>query len=121
MKGQYATSGEVGNEASTCQKCEAGTFNDEMATTGCKDCPFHTYNEEIGSESSSACIPCPKDSIGRNQTTREQGSPSVEACFAAVESDGVCRSDPAERRVDDVCTLCPRGFYGTGDGTGCVS
>ena len=102
----------------TCEKCKTGKYNDGIGVVECKSCPINTYNPEPGSTSSLLVNPAPKMRMVIPKSP--EGSSRVAACTSSGKVLQ-CDTNPAERPIDNVCTLCPEGFYGTGDGKGCVS
>ncbi len=91
--------------------CAAGTYQDQIAQTSCKDCSAGTYQNETGKTSCKNCA------AGTYQN--ETGKSSCKNCAAGTYQDAVgqssCKNCAAGTYQDAVgqttCKCCPAGQY----------
>ena len=75
------------------------------------------YNPEPGSTSKSACESCPKDEDGN--TKSPEGSSEWQPALALEKFYNAILTLQSDQLI--MCVHYALGFYGTGDGDGCVS
>ena len=106
-----------------CDRCAAGTYQEDEGQTACVACTPGYYCKE----GASAALPCEGGSYSTatNLTSKEGCTKANAGYFAPIGSTGQKQCNPgtfdpiypdADRELDringtDICELCPPGFY----------